>query len=131
MRLHQAPIGQFVKRIMADPAGGRLDGIADLPTLTLHLRQAIADGIHPAVPVFALVADPRFKVRSIIEIEPFQKISTIDVERLSKPDENVVLSILLLYPLPSRGAWRGASQCPASLQGVQFGVTVGGEAVAC
>jgi hypothetical protein len=71
MHLHQVPVGHFVERIMGDPAGGCVDGIADLPPLKLHLRQAIEDGSHTAMPVFALGADPIFKVRSIAHVEPF------------------------------------------------------------
>ncbi len=122
MHLHQAPVDHLVERIMADPARGCLDGEARLPTLILKLRQAMEDGIHPTMPVCALCADPLFKVGSVTHVETFQKIPAIDVNSLLKPGEDVVLYRFLMHCLP----WRGASQCPGSLQGVQIEVKVGG-----
>src|SRR5215472_7037461 len=127
MHLHQASVGQFVERIMAHPTRSGLNGQARLPTLKLHLRQAVADGVHAAMPICTLGADPLFKVRSIIEIEPFEKISTIDVDRLLKPGEDVVMSLFLMHSLSTRSLWSGASQFPGSLQDVQVKGKVGSE----
>src|SRR6266849_6353848 len=84
------------------------------------------DGVHAAMPVFALFADPLFKVRSVTHVETFQKIPAIDVNSLLKAGEDVVLYRFLMHSLPWRSIWRGASQCPGSLQGVQVKVKVRG-----